>query len=937
MEESMESSASSSLDFRIRSAKRVVREATASALKFANVHQTDSSSSFIQNDTSMDLDLSAGTEIHTMKKMTEDEEFDLAMTLFGDDIQAIEREINDKLSLVEQDIQNYFAMKENQPIVDSQTSKSLLDDRDIEYDSFDNATSVSKQQLLEIEAKELAAKISFLQKCSKARVALDILDEYLLKACTGSKEAVLIPSTLSLQDAIDLAREARADLKKQTSSMNSKDAKVGNDILSAIEQHIEIKKNELTSKALAILDACITVTPSSVSIFKGPDNHIEISAADVSIMSKSHDDSRTDSPTNLDSSSITTSHSYESSLQKRNQKFEGVQTALEVLTILKEPDGSQKRLEGAITVIANELVDTVLRPTINTVLDALREKRSIPSKYDFQDSSVKSSRGVKLGTAGMKLKGNITTLDWYSEATECDDTTSVIPWWKSLLDFLEKVCQFYSDNVLNTAPCGIDIHPMFGNIVFRHAILKSNKYSIPMDTDLLEFGRKNPIIKLLGKIIWEHCIPQNCGKDTLLELNKISSIICESIQSFDSYLMNSNLLSDHTSLFEYSTKFEQKYNEKVRANILFRGRKLLIDGDYHNSIKVGINAYEQREASKPKYLQSLGLEQTDMSIFQFEECHISQVASDLMNLCTETMEKAVSESTSSHKLLPPILYRSTRELLDLYRATIPAVHGGDISNIPRTAAVFHNDCAYFAHRLLTLGLEFRDRFPPDSEDNESPMRKLCTFLDLVPMFRELAEQCMNDMVRHQKEQISQIISPRLQYLRDALGSSEGVVEWSDAETALTAGLYHLRHLSQAWKSILPSEVFFITMGSLVDHLFSLFLDKVLGTTDISVQASQFVCGLFQSALRGISELFGQDNTKPDSLSKKICKYSILYNKFVAVGKFMNMMNLSDINSSLSEGVFRSVTGAELSRLVTAVFSDSERRAKLLRLLETNSA
>lgn len=925
----MESSASSSLDFRIRSAKRVVREATASALKFANVQQTDSSSSFIQPNTSMDIDLSADSETHTMKKMTEDEEFDLAMTLFGDDIQAIEQDINDKLSLVEQDIQNYFAMKENQPISDSQTSKSLLDDRDIEYDSFDNANSVSKQQLLEIEAKELAAKISFLHKCSKARVALDILDEYLLKACTGSKEAVLIPSTLSLQDAIGLAREAREDLKKQTSSMNAKDAKVGNDILSAIEQQIEIKKNELTSKALAILDACITVTPSSVSIFKGPDNHIEISATDVSMISKSQDDSRTDSPTNLNSSNITVSPSY----AKTDQKFEGIQTALEVLAILQDSDGSQTRLEGAITVIANELVDTILRPTINTVLEALREKRSISTKYNFQDSTVKSSRSVKLGTAGMKVKGNITTLDWSSEYTECDDTTLVIPWWKSLLDFLEKICQFYSDNVLNKAPCGIDIHPMFGNIVFRHAILKSNKYSIPMDTDLLEFGRKNPIIKLLGKIIWEHCIPQDCGNDTLLELNKISSIICESTQSFDSYLMNSNLLSGHTSLFEYSTKFEQKYNEKVRANILFRGRKLLIDGDYHNSIKVGINAYKQREASKPKYLQSLGLEETNMSIFQFEECHISKVASDLMNLCTETMERAVSVSTSSHKLLPPILYRSTRELFDLYRATIPAVHGGDISSIPRTAAVFHNDCAYFAHRLLTLGLEFRDRFPPDSEDNESPMRKLCTFLDLVPMFRELAEQCMNDMVRHQKEQISQIISPRLQYLRDALGSSEGVVEWSDAETALTAGLYHLRHLSQAWKSILPSEVFFITMGSLVDHLFSLFLDKVLGTTDISVQASQFVCGLFQSALRGISELFEQDdNTKSDSLSKKISKYSILHDKFVAVGKFMNM-NLSDINSSLSEGVFRSVTGAELSRLVTAVFSDSERRAKLLRLLE----
>ena len=78
----MESSASSSLDFRIRSAKRVVREATASALKFANVQQTDSSS-FIQNDTSMDMDLSADSVTHTKKKMTEDEEFDLAMMIIN--------------------------------------------------------------------------------------------------------------------------------------------------------------------------------------------------------------------------------------------------------------------------------------------------------------------------------------------------------------------------------------------------------------------------------------------------------------------------------------------------------------------------------------------------------------------------------------------------------------------------------------------------------------------------------------------------------------------------------------------------------------------------------------------------------------------------------------------------------------------------------------
>ena len=47
------------------------------------------------------------------------------------------------------------------------------------------------------------------------------------------------------------------------------------------------------------------------------------------------------------------------------------------------------------------------------------------------------------------------------------------------------------------------------------------------------------------------------------------------------------------------------------------------------------------------------------------------------------------------------------------------------------------------------------------------------------------------------------------------------------------------------------------------------------------------------------------------------------------------MSLADITMGLSEGVFRSVTGAELSKLVCAIFEDTEARKRLLRLLESN--
>ena len=74
----------------------------------------------------------------------------------------------------------------------------------------------------------------------------------------------------------------------------------------------------------------------------------------------------------------------------------------------------------------------------------------------------------------------------------------------------------------------------------------------------------------------------------------------------------------------------------------------------------------------------------------------------------------------------------------------------------------------------------------------------CTFIDLVPIFRELAERTMNDHIKYQMNQLSEVVCPRITYLKAALRANEGVVEWTDAETALTAGLYHLRHLSQSW-------------------------------------------------------------------------------------------------------------------------------------------
>lgn len=944
------------LDIRIRNAKRVIREATAAALKFAHIQETDLSNIYQSDedaamqhqdafDPAASTDPEGNVNVNKTNGMNEAEEFDLAMTLFGDDIRGIEEDLNDKLILIENDIYNYFAHKEQQQhdgsnagIADTRISE--INKESFGIDPKEDLDPYSKQQLLEQEAKQLHAKIAFLQKCSRARVALDEVDQYFLQASTGSRKSVMISSANQLDEAIRAVKLARQDFESSESSsshsdidgnsdggMNASDQKVAAAILNSIEDQIRRKVSDLSSKAMSIIDSCIVITSNSISICERP-----ATAGGVTFSTDGINNALNDS-TNMESSS---------SLQE--QSYEGLKVALEVLAILSGKDENQvrDRLGHAVGIIANQVLTTVLRPVIDSVYTAFENGSGVITNYTFEESTAKSTMGPASSKLagfgpGKKIKGIITTLEWNTndstEDTGTDDkASSSLEWWTALLGFIQRITEFMRDKVLTQGPSD-SIYPMFGRAVFGKPAPTKNAYSLPFYSDIVEHGRKCPILKLLGRLLWEHCIPRECNQEVLQDLDGIGGTVKDSIAAFDAFLMNSRLIDTHTALSEYGTEFNMKYNEKVRTSILVRGRKILLDGDYHNSVQVGINVHEQKKGDRPAYMDILSIEDKDMSMFLLEACGISQVASDLMELCRQTMELAVDKFTSSQPLIPPTLYRTSRELLDLYRATIPTVHGSEIASIPRTAAIFHNDCVFFAHKLLTFGLEYRDRFLPNSQGNESPMKRMCTFLDLVPMFRELAERTINDMIRHQKQQLCEIANPRLEYLRDALGSNEGVVEWTDAETAVTAGLYHLRHLSQAWKSMLPHQVYCITMGSIVDSLLQIFLDKVLGTKDISAPACHFVSALFRNAISGIAEVF-RSPSNPTGGSKDAETFCALQPKFAAVGNFMDM-SLADINMALSEGVFRSLTGAELSRLVKAVFQDSEGKMKLLRLLESN--
>lgn len=181
------------------------------------------------------------------------------------------------------------------------------------------------------------------------------------------------------------------------------------------------------------------------------------------------------------------------------------------------------------------------------------------------------------------------------------------------------------------------------------------------------------------------------------------------------------------------------------------------------------------------------------------------------------------------------------------------------------------------------------------------------------------------------------VFPRLASFQQALASNESVTEWDDADMALRAALFHLRHLSQSWKLVLARDVYHMSMGNLVDLVLTLFLDPVLKSEAITEAASRFVHSLFFDAVRGAAEMFlvgrpGTDKTSTDAMQERgfqvTKKYAALFDKSRAVGQFM-CMRLDEIQLGLEEGVFRSVTARELSHLITAAFDDSSKRSKLL--------
>jgi hypothetical protein len=946
---SSSSSSSAVIQGRLIKIQKAVRKATEDALKQA--HQTG-----VQPTTLTRINIQDNTA-----------SFMLGMDLFGQEVPDLERQVRKGLEELEIQLDHLLvaADHENSDDVYNDENGAVPRSRNVmgrNDDVHDRKRTFTADPIsLTTQAQSLQQKIRFLKECSMARSLLD--ESTTLSSPALSSSSGMAPDWVEaahrLLQAGDALESAQSILHEETALSSSSPEQqqhaaialqVGTQIIESIRNDVRRQRVELVTKATSVFETSIMITSSSMSV-KGAE---ELESAYLVLECLS---------------------GVSSGIVSKNRD-------------VTKQGSSAVALEDWIRTFCQEsLLKTIFDPVLEAYRDENEKNSSRPPlrQWVFSETTETPTTGALLAgvSTSASNKGPIHRLSW--EIQDDKDNTSSssdaeggllhnVESWKTTLDFVQRILDFVDQRILleRESPRNMVGQRLFGKPNALPSSLMLD--ALGLESSLLGSDDRGVLMETLFELISETCIPEYVEPTTQLgQLAPLGKKLLSYCVPFGRNLVERKLMpfdpAKPPRLVQLCQKFEQNYVDNRRCVLLNEARDLLVCNDYHNTVVVGVDVSASTTKSKAS---ALGVDR-GMEVFQLHKASISVTSSKLMLLVRNAMNEAVATQRavstmdqgkdSPLALLSPTLYRAAREMLSLFRAIIPASHGAEVAHVPRTAAVLHNDCVFLAHNCLTLGLEYKDQFRPpspvnagseggeESKDEQDPRGKLlqqtCMFVDMVPLFREMADRAMGDMLELQKHQIADIVGTRITYLGKALKSDESLHEWSEAETALAAGIYHLRHLSQAWKPILSQAVFVRSVGYLADAIFVLYLAQVKSATAISASACHFCSALFSKATDEIGRLLlGEDSqaygktpvramkpsTRP-SVSGMVEGCSKEWQHFEAVGQFMNM-NLAEIRAALANGVFRQVGSQELSRLIVATFSDSPKRQALLHTLAT---
>ena len=479
-------------------------------------------------------------------------------------------------------------------------------------------------------------------------------------------------------------------------------------------------RSELKHRAITIIDRSIVVEEGKLLV-KGSgtaSNRDRLKRTDEFI------DAAIDSPSH-DTKSISTSplsDAYEVLDSFSDQRFAPFGESLEI-TMKKLAQKITGVFKARMTTFESALANGEVAMFITREETVNKTRRKIGNRYDF--ANVLGGSSIQLLWTLTMVEYEEQVVDNYDDddATSIDTSTNIvsaeidekllqsaptvqIATFLSLLNYLSNLFTFIYDHVLLGRP---ELSKILGKHLFGTESSASSSSTLGLHVLRLDEGiLMIDILEAMRK--W--CIPESSSPQVWKMIKRVERRLIKEVGIFEDAMgsmkfMNgssihgadSPIVNTDSPLSKLANSLCQAYVSAQRCQIINTGRNILINTDYHNTTCVG---HRVKDPAQPGTLESLN--DDPHSIFLFHECSVSVTAQEILQLCRKTLDAASNqEAATIIDVLPPSLYRASRELLDLFRAIIPTLHGKEISSIPRMAAVLHNDCVYLAHEASFLG------------------------------------------------------------------------------------------------------------------------------------------------------------------------------------------------------------------------------------------
>ncbi|XP_071454519.1 centromere/kinetochore protein zw10 homolog [Hetaerina americana] len=415
------------------------------------------------------------------------------------------------------------------------------------------------------------------------------------------------------------------------------------------------------------------------------------------------------------------------------------------------------------------------------------------------------------------------------------------------------------------------------------------------------------------------CFIKNCLSDTVPcsseELGQFDEVI-QQTEAFQKFLMEIGYFSlQKDTIIGYARNVDVLFANKLCQNILAKSRNIMQEF-LHETVEVGLELptnellIQQEDNSPLESFKPTVL--LNANTFHYPKCSISLSTVKLLKLLNEVLEQAVN----SKELCSARLFHTARNVIELYCSIMPLHHKEFLENIPQQSAIFHNNCMYLAHHLLTLGHEYQDRLPSILQE------QMTTFVDQVLVLRSIGTNIFLKQMQKQRDQLLEIV-------RDSglhsIGASPELP--NSTEKGMRQCLRQLELLKTVWMSVLPYNVYCKSIGSHLNSFVEELIFRVLGAEDIPSSTAVQLVTVFGVVSGRAPQLFREKG--------EIFMHVKSWPKFKELILVLGS-SLRDIDGRWADGkgpladIFQV---DEIRKLILALFKNSERRAATLRQIK----